>query len=65
MALSFVYQLVVYPGMEINASSVPIATLEATLPPIILNQDVLGEESAGKVYTMAIRIKTNRVSVSN
>lgn len=60
----FKYQLVVYPGMEINASSVPILTIEAESPPMIVNPDQFGEGGIGKVYTMAIRLRTKRVSVA-
>lgn len=52
----------VYRGQEINASSVPIVILEANAPPIIVNPEHFGEDGAGKIYTMAIRLKTQRVS---
>lgn len=50
--------------MEINASSVPILTIEAESPPMIVNPDQFGEGGIGKVYTMAIRLRTKRVSVA-
>lgn len=62
---SFGYQLVVYPGLEINASSVPIISIDSPTSPIIVNPEHFGESGAGKIYTMAIRLKTKRVSVVN
>lgn len=49
-----------YPGLEINETLAPIATLEASAPPIILHPDRFDSGGATGVYTVAIRLKTKR-----
>lgn len=41
----------------------PINTLEAAAPPIVVNPLDFGKDGGGKVYTMAIRLRTKRVSM--
>lgn len=60
----FTYQLVVVSGMEMNDSMTPILTAEAKTPPIFVNPfDLGGTESAGKIFTMGVRVKTDKVNI--
>lgn len=50
--------------MEINnESSVPIISIEAAAPPIIVDPRHFGENPKDNVYTMAVRLKTKKVSL--
>lgn len=56
--------MVVMPGMGMNESITPILVIEAKIPPIFVNpSDLGGAESAGKVFTMGVRIKTENVCI--
>lgn len=58
----FVYELVVMKGNEMNESMKPVFTREATVPPIMFNpSDLGGEETGGQVFTMGVRVKSNKV----
>lgn len=58
------YELVVMKGHEINESMTPVLKRETALPPILINpSDLGGEETAGEVYTMGVRVKSKAVSV--
>lgn len=57
------YQLVAVGGHEMNLTSTsPILTLDAKVPPILVNPDQLGgPEAAGQIFTMGVRLKTEQV----
>lgn len=57
----FDYQLVAYLGQEINVSEKPLFTINASVPPIVVNPEHFGEDGASKVYTMAVRLRTQKV----
>lgn len=49
-------------GSEMNASMKPVLTREASVPPIMFNpSDLGGEETAGQVFTMGVRVKSKAV----
>lgn len=50
--------------MDMNDSITPLLTREAKVPPIFLNpSDLGGTDTAGKIFTMGIRLKTDDVIV--
>lgn len=58
----FHYEIVVYPGTELNQTGVEVAILQTTKPPILIHPSHLGGDSArGKTFTVGIRMKTERV----
>lgn len=58
----FIYQLVVVDGVEMNQNLTPVIVMEAKQPPLFLNpSDLGGSETSGHVYTMGVRLKSEKV----
>lgn len=60
----FTYQLVVVEGLEMNESLTPVLTMDAKIPPLFLNPTELSGWTAGTVYTLGVRLKSDAVSES-
>lgn len=57
------YELVIVRGLFLNDTSPPVIRRTAKEPPILVNpEDLGGENSAGQVYTMGVRLKSKQVS---
>lgn len=59
----FTYQLLVVEGSVMNESLTPVLTMEAKIPPLFMNpSDLGGTETAGKIFTLGVRLKSEAVS---
>lgn len=57
------YELVVYPGVNLNDTVNPVVRVTAKAPPIFINpQDLGGSTAAGQIFTVGIRLKSVKVS---
>lgn len=54
------------PGLIPNFEEAPVAIVESKTPPILIHPMHLGgDKSAGKLFTVGVRIKTDQVSEYN
>jgi hypothetical protein len=64
--VEFTYEIVAYPGLKTNETTEPFMKLESKSPPISINpNDLGGLVSAGKVFTIGVRLKTTQGYVSD
>jgi len=62
---SYLYEIVVFLGYGISNTSEPIFAHTAKKPPFLINPENLGADSPGKVYTVGIRVKSDKVIISH
>lgn len=49
-------------GVGVNLTSAPLAKIESKQPPIIFDpKDFGGEQAAGQIFTVGVRLKTEQV----